>query len=272
MAEINRRIAGDPDVTPAAYFTSRYCQTPYRCALSLGCGGGRFERELLTLGACERAVGVDISSERIAKGTAATPAHLRDRMELICANLETWRPTEPFDLVIGKDILHHLNNLEEWFEVINRLLGKNGLFYVSEFVGPSRFQWTDKQLELVNRLLERLSPELRHDLVADDGSLRPPVTRPDLARFAEEDPSEAVRSLELPALLHNMFEAVEEHSSGGAIYHLLFNSIMGNFAEYPDLVRILMEIDAILTDEGVVQNNYLWGVYRAKASASTPST
>jgi hypothetical protein len=39
---------------------------------------------------------------------------------------------------------------------------------------------------------------------------------------------------------------------------------MGNFAEQPDLVHILMEIDAILTDEGVVQNNYLWGVYRAK--------
>ncbi len=203
---------------------------------------------------------------------AATPAHLRDRLELICANLETWRPTEPFDLVIGKDVLHHLNNLEDWFEAINTLLGKNGLFYVSEFVGPSRFQWTDKQLGLVNRLLERLSPELRYDLVACDGSLRPLVTRPNLARFAEEDPSEAVRSSELPTLLHNMFETVEEHSSGGAIYHLLFNSIMGNFAEYPDLVRILMEIDAILTDEGVVQNNYLWGVYRAKALASTPST
>jgi SAM-dependent methyltransferase len=82
-AEINRRITGDPDITPGAYFVSRYCQVPFRRALSLGCGGGSFERELLEFGACQEVVGVDISPKRVAGGTAATPPHLEDRMELV---------------------------------------------------------------------------------------------------------------------------------------------------------------------------------------------
>jgi SAM-dependent methyltransferase len=267
-AEINRRITGDPDTTPAAYFTKQYCKTPRRRGLSLGCGGGAFERELLELGACEHITGVDISPKRIEGGTAATPPHLKDRLELICADLETWRPAGTFDLVIGKAVLHHLDGLEDWFSTINRLLGPDGLFYVSEFVGPSRFQWTDKQLEIVNRLLARLSPKLRRDLTANDGRLRPPAGRPDIERFIAEDPSEAIRSAELPSLLHDAFDTVEERPWGGAIYHLLFSGIMGNFEEHPDLVRVLMEFDAILTEEGVVANDCLWGVYRPKTATT----
>ncbi|HEY7831200.1 MAG TPA: methyltransferase [Solirubrobacteraceae bacterium] len=268
-AEINRRITGDPAVTPAAYFTARYCQTPRRRGLSLGCGGGSFERELLELNACEHIIGVDISPKRIEGGMAATPSHLKDRLELICADLETWRPSGAFDLVVGKAVLHHLDSLEDWVNTINRLLGADGLLYVSEFVGPSRFQWTDKQLEIVNRLLARLSPELLRDLAANDGRLRPPAGRPDIERFIQDDPSEAIHSGELPALLRGTFETVEERPWGGAVYHLLFSGVMGNFEHHPDLVRVLMEFDSILTEEGVVDNDCLWGIYRAKATSRT---
>ena len=46
------------------------------------------------------------------------------------------------------------------------------------------------------------------------------------------------------------------------MFHQLFNRIMGNFADRPDLVGVLMEVDALLTDTGVLASDYLWGVWR----------
>ena len=36
------------------------------------------------------------------------------------------------------------------------MLEPGGLLFVEDFVGPARFQWTDAQLEAINRLLSRL--------------------------------------------------------------------------------------------------------------------
>lgn len=264
MGEINRRVTGDPEMTPAEYFAQRYCERPYTEALSLGCAGGELERELMTLGAARHMLGIDISPRRIAGAKAVTPAELQGRLEFACEDLEVWRPQGKLDLVIAKGVLHHIGRLEEWLQSIDSLLSDDGLIYFDDFVGPTRFQWTDAQLEMVNRLLERLSPELRRDVVLDDGTPRATVSRPSVEEFVREDPSEAIRSGEVLRLLESRFEKVEERPQGGALYHLFFNRIMANFAGQDDLVRIVMEIDAILTQNAVVQNDYLWAVYRKR--------
>ncbi len=51
---------------------------------------------------------------------------------------------------------------------------------------------------------------------------------------------------------------------GGAVVHQLFSRIMGNFADRPDLVGVLMEVDALLTDTGVLRSDYVWGVWRRR--------
>nr|MDQ3725902.1 hypothetical protein [Actinomycetota bacterium] len=52
---------------------------------------------------------------------------------------------------------------------------------------------------------------------------------------------------------------------GGAIFHQLFARIMGNFARRPELVRLILEFDAILTDLGTVESDYLWAAYRSRS-------
>jgi SAM-dependent methyltransferase len=261
-AEINRRITGDATLTPTEYFARRYCSTPRRRALSIGCGDGGRELAMLRLGVCEHLVGVDLSADRLERARRATPPGLSDRLELVCANVESWRPRGQFDLVIAVGALHHVELLERFFDQLEVTLTDDGLLYVDEFVGPSRFQWTDKQLGIVNRLLDRLSPSLRHDLVEPELGPRPSCTRPSIAGLIAADPSESARSAEIPKLLHSRLETVEERPYGGGIFHLFFNRIMGNFEGHDDLVRVLMELDAILTDEGVIGSDYLWGVYR----------
>jgi SAM-dependent methyltransferase len=269
-AQINRRVSGDPQRTPPRHFVERYCATPRARALSLGCGGGELERELVALGACERMVAVDISPERVAGAREATSPQLRERIEYVCANLETWEPPGAFDLIVGKGFLHHVEGIERMLELILEHLTDDGVLYVQEFVGPSRFQWSDKQLEIVNRLLDCLSEDLRRDLVDPAGGPKARAGRPSVEAMIADDPSEAARSDELPGLLRSHFRVLEEREWGGAIFHLLFSRIMGNFVDHDDLVRVIMELDAILTEEGVVGNDCLFGVY-AKPLPSEPS-
>ena len=265
MAEVNRRITGDPDVTPLEYFRRSYCPQPRGLGLSLGSGDGQLEIAAVESGICERIIGIDIAPERVRRATERIPAHLRDRVSFVCENLETFRPDEQFDVIFAKSILHHIEALESWCEAFNVLLGAGGLLYVDDFIGPSRFQWTDNQIYVINRLLDALPEPLRRDLVLGDGSPRAPVARPNVERFIAADPSEAIRSFDIGFVLETELEPVELKDCGGALYHQFFNRIMGNFGDDPALVRMVMEVDFLLTDIGALDPNYLWGVYRPRA-------
>jgi SAM-dependent methyltransferase len=265
LAELRRRVTRDPLKSFEQYFRERYCPTPFARALSLGAGGGHFERAMLDLGACQEILGVDISQARVEHASALVPEQMRERLTFECANLEVWRPSGRFDLLIARDVLHHISRLEELCESLMELLEPGALLYVDEFVGPTRFQWSEKQLEIIGRLLDRLAPELVADLVLDDGSLRRRAIRPTVENMIASDPSESVRSEEIPAILAERFELVELRPYGGAVFHQLFNRLMGNFAGHDDLVRVLMEFDFLLTDEDVLPTNYQWAVYRRPA-------
>jgi SAM-dependent methyltransferase len=192
------------------------------------------------------------------------PKQLRERVRFEVANLETYEPEDRYDVIFAKGVLHHIDGLERWCRAFNGLLTRSGVVYVDDFIGPSRFQWTDAQLRIVNRVLAALPERLRRDLVTGDDGLREPVRRPDARRFAEADPSEAIRSDEIMDVLGRHLKPMLVRDYGGALFHQLFNRIMGNFAEDEDLVRMLVEVDLLLTDEGVVEPNYLWGVYRPR--------
>jgi SAM-dependent methyltransferase len=269
VAEIQRRVTGDPAKSFEEYFRERHCPQPFGRALSLGAGSGHMERAMLELGICREILGVDISEARVEHANALVPEHMRGRLVFECANLEVWRPSGRFDLLIARDVLHHIARLEELCESIVELLMPGALLYVDEFVGPTRFQWTDKQLEVIGRLLDRLSPELVEDLVLGDGTPRRRAIRPTVENMIASDPSESVRSEEIPGILGEHFELVELRPYGGAVFHQLFNRLMGNFAGQDDLVRVLMELDFLLADEGVLQTNYQWAVYRRAAGAAS---
>jgi len=268
LAELRRRVTGDPQKSFEEYFRERYCPRPFGRALSLGAGEGHCERIMLESGICEEILGVDISQSRVDYANSVIPEHLKGRLVFECANLETWRPSGRFDLLIARDVLHHIARLEELCQSLTELLTPGALLYVDEFVGPKRFQWTDKQLDVIGRLLDRLSPQLVSDLVLGDGTLRRRAIRPTVANMIATDPSESVRSDEVPGILAEHFELVELRPYGGAVFHQLFNRLMGNFAGQDDLVRVLMELDFLFVDEGVLETNYQWAVYRR---ASGPS-
>src|SRR3954468_11885926 len=52
MAEIRRRVTGQPSLAVEQYFRDRYATTPFGRALSVGAGHGQLEIAMLALGVC----------------------------------------------------------------------------------------------------------------------------------------------------------------------------------------------------------------------------
>jgi SAM-dependent methyltransferase len=262
-AIINRRISGDPELGAETHFARRHgpaIVAPH--ALSLRASDAKLELALVEAGACERLTGLDDDQGRIDFARGRVPEPLRSRVCFEVGALEDWQPPEALGAIVCRGFLHRRQDLEAVLDRFVSLLQPGGLLFVEDFVGAARFQWSDAQLEAINRLLARLPAELLADLSAGDGTLKRRVLRPDLAARIAANPHEAVRSDEILPLLDQGFERVEVCPYGGAVFHQLFSRIMGNFACRPDLVGVLMEVDALLTDSGVLGSDYVWGVWR----------
>jgi SAM-dependent methyltransferase len=264
-AAINLRVTGDATVAPETYFAQRHGPAiPAPHSLSLRASDARLEATLVQSDtcACQRITGLDGHEARAHSANAGVPEALREHIRFQQGDLLAWEPDEPLGAVIARSVLHRQGDLDAALDRIGAILAPGGLIFVDEFVGPARFQWTDAQLAAVNRLLACLPEELLVDLGARDGRHKRSVGRPDAAAHAASNPDDAVCSDRIVASLDRRFERVEVSLYGGAVYHQLFTRIMGNFTSRPELVRVLMEFDALLTDAGFVASDYVWGVWR----------
>ena len=78
-----------------------------------------------------------------------------------------------------------VNKALEWSRLILR---KGGMFYMDDFVGPSRFQWSDSSLELASRIRSLLSPEYLVNPYDPEVVLSKTIRRPD-PKAIEKAPS-----------------------------------------------------------------------------------
>jgi hypothetical protein len=260
---INRRITGDPQLAPETHFPRRHGPAmPAPMALSLRASNAKLEVALLESGPCELLIGLHEDQERVDYANSKVPEPLRAQISFQTGDVWSWTPPEPLGAVMTRSALHRLADLDGALDRIGSMLAPNGLIFVDEYVGPARSQWGDEQLEIINRLLSSLPDELLVDLTDREGALKRSVGRPSLEGWVASSPHEMVRSDEIIRGLDARFERVEVSLYGGAIFHQMFSRIMGNFASRPELVETLMEVDALLTDKGVVSSDYVWGVWR----------
>jgi SAM-dependent methyltransferase len=264
-AAINRRITGDPTLSPETFFAMTHGPAmPAVHALSLRAGDARLETALVEAGKCRQVTGLDIDEQRAESANRNVPQSLRALIRFRQGLLEEWRPAEPVGAVLARSVLHRQADLEGVLDRVLTVLAPGGLLFVDDFIGPARFQWTDTQLDAINRLLACLPEEMLVDLTAEDGRRKRIVNRPVRDKFAASNPDDAVRSDEIVGLLDERFERVDVRLYGGALYHQFFTRIMGNFAARPELVKMVMEVDAVLTDSGILASDYVWGVWRRR--------
>ncbi len=265
---IRPQISGDPRVYYLQhFFDHRALNLPVERILSLGCGGGNLERALIEIGAARSVDAFDVSPEsiRLAQEMAAD-AGLSDQLHYAVEDLDHIElPAATYDVVIAKMALHHFENLEHIYQQVAQALKPGGLLLINEFVGPSRFQWTDLQLELMNELFAALPAKQRRAAPFRR------ILRPELEDMKTLDPSESVRSAELIPLLEERFEIVESKPFGGTLLHIPLSHVMSSFdlEDEKDLsiLRLMFLFERTLLKHQVLPSDFVYLVARPRSGA-----
>lgn len=272
----NRLMTGDPSVGFQDHVARRYLAAgnSHR-ALSLGCGDGGNEVAWASTGRFAAIDSYDISDRRIEAARArAADTPYREILRFHAGDVHRIPlPPGAYDLVVFDHSLHHFSPLEFLLPRIRDTLRAGGLVAVREFVGPSRFQWTDRQLEAVNRLLASFPPRYRARW--ESALPREPVRRPSRLGMWLSDPSESAESSRILPLLRTHFTVLEERGYGGTILHLLFSGIAHHFIEPDDEARRLLDVafsteDALL-EGGEIGHDFALVVARKGPGADDPS-
>ena len=154
--------------------------------------------------------------------------------------------------------LHHIENLEHIFRQIQKALKPNGLFVLNEFVGPNRFQWTKKQVDIANDLLEIIPLKYKHCKIRNE--IKKTVYQPTVQSMIETDPSEAVRSEEIIDIVTSIFKIIHRQDYGGTILNILLEGIVCNFMETDEnaiaLLNMLFYIEKCLIQEKILPSDF----------------
>jgi SAM-dependent methyltransferase len=235
---INESISGSPGVWPADWFTHWVSGRRFDTALSIGCGTGPLERDLLKRDLVGRFDAFDGSpgSLDIARQLAKDDG-VEHRVDYFLGDFNAPRfPRRKYDIVFFHQSAHHVSKLEKIYSAILRALKPDGLLYLDEYVGPSRFDWNEALLAPQRAFYERLPVEAR---VFDVLPL--PIQA--------DDPSEAIRSSEIvPQLVHG-FDVLERRDYGGNLLSVLFPAIRWEAAP-PRIVEEMIDEEKRLLASG----------------------
>jgi SAM-dependent methyltransferase len=260
---LNRQLSGDPNCDAygqlVRVLASQGRLLPIARAISLGCGFGELERSLTSRGIVRKIEAYDFSEAAIAEACRLAWEQQLRNVTYQVADLEQLKlPTQSVDAVFAHQSIHHIDGLERLFSEIHKALKPGGIFHLHEFVGPSRFQWTEAQLALVNDFLSSLPLRLRR---LPCGGPKPLLMRPTIDAMIAADPTEAVRSSEILIVLRRYFTIIEQHQLGGAVLHLALGGIVQNFApddpEDKGHLQRLFALEDRMMAEGVIGSDFV---------------
>jgi SAM-dependent methyltransferase len=268
-AYLNRLASGDPQSDWLGWAFDRWVRGRGLEVLVLGCGEGWLERSIAGRPEIRGIDACDVAAEAVetAAATAREAGLDRLRYHVVDLNHEPL-PRPPgggaYDLVIAHSVLHHVENLERCYRQIEAALIPGGLLLVNEYVGPRRFQFTDRQIEVIDGVLARLPAALRKSAVT--GGVYPRKPRPSEAEMIATDPSEAVRSDEVERFTRRFFEVLEEVDYGGTVLHHLLYDVVQNFTpgepRHDRLLSAICLVEEALIGEGLLPSDFALAVAR----------
>ncbi len=227
---------------------------PLMRAVSIGCGNGIKELRLIKQGVVETFDLYELSEERITEGKQnARKLGIEDRINFIHGDAFESNPKSVYDMVHWNSSLHHMFDVDHAILWSKIALKDGGVFYMDDFVGPTRFQWSDKSLMLASRVREILrETKYIKDYRKEGQNLSCSIKRPNPLHIENDDPSEAVDSSNIVKSIREHFPDASIQFTGGTIYHLVLADMLANFQENVldnAVLDLLMLIDELSIDQ-----------------------
>lgn len=243
----------------ATYFKDRV----FDRSLSVCCGDGAHEIQLHKSGQVRCVTGFDISEGAVRQAQlrfeqAGAPT---DRYRFDVADVNRLSLDGFYDLIFSTGALHHTTNLEALLPTLRAHLSPIGYFVVVEFVGPNRFQWTERQLEVINMILESIDPQYLRN------GRRAQCERPTIERMLKTDPSEAVRSEEVYGMIRSQFDVLYERAYNGTIMHMLHPLLRSEFVnqgrrDFDSITRLILLLEDLLIQHGALPSDFVFMICR----------
>lgn len=251
------RMAGDGHTDLYAYLRGL---GPFRSALSIGCGSAIIEIELLKRGIIGHLTLVDISEESLDAAIRGVPKARRGDVTVLRQDLNAISlPHGHYDLIFCANVLHHIINLEHVLLELNASLSDNGIIFVDDFVGESRFQFSEGRLAML-----RAVATIAHERT---GVRTKGVTRTGRKSLINACPFEAVRSAELLDLIHQVFgKRTIRESTYGAVSSWMAQAIDMTDLHAHDAAEIFVVADRAIMAAGILPPLYVFGTYRKEPS------
>ncbi len=273
IPELRRRwnfmVSGNAQIDHVAHVKNNFLAGKTGlAAFSPGCGGGGNEMSWARTGLFRRIDACDLSQPRIAAARrAAEQAGLDRILNFQVGDVGSMAGAGPYDLVITEGALHHFFPMRRALEEIRDMLRPGGFLVINEFVGPSRFQWTGRQLQAANELLNQIPEAYRRRW--ENGRVKKRIDAPGRLRMMLADPSEAAESSAILPLLNEMFLPLEVKEKGGTLACLVFHGIAHHFlepeAEAEAVLRRCFAVEDSLMKSGEITSDYVFGVFGNRA-------
>jgi SAM-dependent methyltransferase len=220
--------------------------------LTLGCGAGRCERDLISQGVCSSFHGIDVSENAIAKAREiAKKLSLPVTYEVGDLN-SVELPEKTFDLVVAQTCLHHILFLEGLAEQVWRSLTSNGYLWIHDFIGETQFQFDATRLSIANQILTVLPEKFRKNRIT--GGLVPRVKRPEPGRLAS--PFESIRSSEIIPVFQRWFVIEWKMEFDAFLRFVVPPGTRAAYLENEDtkaLFEMVMLLDQLCLEHGIVR-------------------
>jgi 2-polyprenyl-3-methyl-5-hydroxy-6-metoxy-1,4-benzoquinol methylase len=220
--------------------------------LTLGCGAGRLERDLVSRGVCRRFHGIDISEKAIATARdIATKENLPLTYDVADLNFVEL-PGKAFDLVAAQTSLHHILFLERVANQIWRSLNDNGYLWIHDFIGETQWQHDPKRLSIAKHVLAILPEKFRQNKITNKVTTE--IKRPEPGGLGS--PFESIRSSEIIRVFQRWF-TIEWKVEFSAFLHLVMPP--GTRAVYLEsddtkaLFEALLLLDHLCIEEKIVE-------------------
>ncbi|MDF2511038.1 MAG: hypothetical protein K0S04_904 [Herbinix sp.] len=229
-------------------------------AISIGCGSGNKEIDLLKRGIVKHFTCIDIAKGMIEKAQENARVNgVEHQIEFICGDLFSLpHAKECYDLVFWDSSLHHMESADKAVEISYNWLKQGGLFFCNDFIGNNRFQWSDMQMAIVNGIRLYLSEDYFNNI--DGMKFARFIKAPSMQHMMNTDPSEAADS-------ENIIPAVKKHfknptiiNTGGLVYHLCLEDILQNMPEESEILKYMLNLDNQTIDFNMSLNAFIFAI------------
>jgi len=244
---LDRLISGDPERDWIDHLRRTHLagRAPLARALSLCCGDGRVERELITRGVVRECEGVDAAPGALERARAlADEAGVGGVSYRLCDVNQLEAEEGAYDLVVAHQALHHIEALEHVARACRKALRPGGLMVAHEYVGPNRFASTPRHIEVLNAALLLLPERLRASVSWQRSSRVGPGARRTPLQWAQKAWLKLAHG-ELWAALAHRRELARLRSTGQAYIKSEIRPIIGDELAADDPTEAIRSADIL---------------------------